>query len=245
MKVDYNQTQHQGYNQGRSIRPEALAGWMTAFRSHAPHARAWLDLGCGTGRFTAALADEFGGPVYGVEPAAAMRSQAPIHPGVVYLDGAAEAIPLADDAVDAVLCFLSFHHFRDRAAAAAELHRVLRPNGRLLIRSMFCDRMPDLIWHTYFPKARAAELDFFPSVAETRAALPQFETLALDVVPEPQARSLAERLERLRHRATSAFEYLSEAEIQAGFAALERDAAAETNPQTEIVPCDLLVLRPR
>ena len=35
-----------------------------------------IDLGSGTGRFTPALADTFGGPVYGVEPSARMRETA-------------------------------------------------------------------------------------------------------------------------------------------------------------------------
>ena len=44
-----------------------------------------LDLGSGTGRFTPALADTFGGPVNGVEPSAGMRAaelQISGHPAV-------------------------------------------------------------------------------------------------------------------------------------------------------------------
>jgi trans-aconitate methyltransferase len=52
-----------------------------------------LDLGSGTGRFTAGLAAEFQGRVYGVEPSDRMRAtaeQAP-HPGVTYLKGSLAA----------------------------------------------------------------------------------------------------------------------------------------------------------
>src|SRR5205823_1146807 len=44
--------------------------------------------------------------------------------------GAAEAIPLSDDAVDAVVCGQSFHWFRTDEALR-EIRRVLRPNGGL------------------------------------------------------------------------------------------------------------------
>ena len=53
-------------------------------------------------------------------------------PGVEVLDGTAEAIPLADAAVDAVTVGQAFHWFRGDEALA-EIHRVLRPGGRLAL----------------------------------------------------------------------------------------------------------------
>jgi ubiquinone/menaquinone biosynthesis C-methylase UbiE len=120
--VDYDGRQSTVYSQGRRLRPQVLAEWMDAFARHAPAARplAVLDLGSGTGRFTPALADTFGGPVYGVEPSAGMRTAAladAAHPAVSYLEGAASAIPLPDASVDLVLLYLVWHHVTDRAAA--------------------------------------------------------------------------------------------------------------------------------
>ena len=48
------------------------------------------------------------------------------------LEGGAERIPLEDDAVDVVLASLSLMYVIDRAAAAREIARVLRPGGRLV-----------------------------------------------------------------------------------------------------------------
>jgi cyclopropane fatty-acyl-phospholipid synthase-like methyltransferase len=76
--VDYDGHQSTVYAKGRALRPAVMAEWMAAFAAHAPTARppAVLDLGSGTGRFTPALADTFGGPVYGVQPSAGRRQVA-------------------------------------------------------------------------------------------------------------------------------------------------------------------------
>jgi SAM-dependent methyltransferase len=87
-----------------------------------------LDLAAGTGKLTKALAPRFE-RVVAVEPNAAMR--AAISCGEV-LAGSAEAIPLADDEVDAVFVGEAFHWFCD-PPALREIERVLRPRGTLAL----------------------------------------------------------------------------------------------------------------
>lgn len=247
--IDYDQRQFAVYAQGRALPPETIDTWMRTFarRAHRVRPLSVLDLGSGTGRFTPALADTFGGPAYGVEPAARMRAIAEAsarHPRVTYLAGAAERIPLPDRSCDLVPMYLSLHHVRDREAAAQEVARVLRPPGRVFVRSTFADRMPDLLWHRYFPRARAIEEEIFPSVDEVVRlfAAVGLRMLALDQVRHRMAPSLAEYAARMRLRAVSTFEHMTEDEIVAGLAALERDAAAETEPRPVEEDCDLLVL---
>lgn len=88
-----------------------------------------LDLAAGTGKLSHAIAAT-GAEVVAVEPVAEMR--AAIGPGVRAMDGAAEAIPLRDGAVDAVTVGQAFHWF-DGDAALAEIHRVLRDGGGLAL----------------------------------------------------------------------------------------------------------------
>jgi SAM-dependent methyltransferase len=88
------------------------------------------DLGAGTGKLTALLVDDGHRPI-AVEPDAAMRAKfAAVQPGVRSLDGWAEAIPLPDDAVDAVVAGQAFHWF-DVEPALDEILRILRPGGTL------------------------------------------------------------------------------------------------------------------
>jgi ubiquinone/menaquinone biosynthesis C-methylase UbiE len=74
----------------------------------------------------------------------AVAENSAVHPAVTYLDGRAEGIPLPAASIDLVVMYLSFHHVQDRGAAAAEIARILRPGGRVLLRSTFSDRMPDV-----------------------------------------------------------------------------------------------------
>jgi SAM-dependent methyltransferase len=88
-----------------------------------------LDLAAGSGKLTRPLAAS-GATVIAVEPVAEMRAVLPA--SVEVLDGAAEAIPLGDSSVDLVTVAQAFHWF-DGPAALAEIHRVLRPGGRLAL----------------------------------------------------------------------------------------------------------------
>ena len=119
----------QTYARGRPEYPATLLPWLTDDLGVAP-GNVVVDLGAGTGKFTKLLV-QTGADVIAVEPVEAMRAQlASGLPGVQYLAGRAEAIPLATASADALVCAQAFHWFAN-AAALAEIHRVLRPGGRL------------------------------------------------------------------------------------------------------------------
>ena len=231
--VNYDERQHQVYAKGRALSPETMARWMAAFAAEAPAKRPLtvLDLGSGTGRFSPALAETFGGPVIGVEPAAAMRAIAErdsAHPQVRYLAGEAAAIPLPDASVDLVLMFLSFHHFPDQAAAAREIARVMKPGGRVILRSTFRDRIPDHWWRGFFPRSHAIEEAMFLSESEARAVFEGagFATVQSVRTEIPFEGDIAEAVEKLRLRAVSTFEHMTNEELDEGFARIDAALAA-------------------
>ncbi|HWG03336.1 MAG TPA: class I SAM-dependent methyltransferase, partial [Trebonia sp.] len=89
-----------------------------------------LDLGAGTGKLTAQLA-ELGAAVTAVEPDQAMLAELRRRlPGVPAVRGSAESIPLPDASVQAVLCGQSLHWF-NLDVALPEIARVLVPGGVL------------------------------------------------------------------------------------------------------------------
>jgi SAM-dependent methyltransferase len=91
-----------------------------------------LDLAAGTGKVTRLLVERFG-RVVAAEPAEAMRRLgAELVPAAEWIDAFAESLPLADASVDAAFVGEAFHWF-DAARAVAELARVLRPGGSLVL----------------------------------------------------------------------------------------------------------------
>jgi len=249
--VDYDGRLYRVYAEGRGLDSESLRLWMGEFARLVPARRplAVLDLGAGIGRFTPALAETFGGPVYGVEPSARMREQAiagAAHPRVTYLEGAAEDIPLPDDSCDVALVYLAFHHFADQRRALQEMRRVLRPGGVALLRTQFADLMPDLPWYKYFPSARTVDAGMYLTLADTRAL-----AVEAGLVPDDEPvwataegpRTMRASYERVRTRALSTFEHLPAEEIEAGFAEFERDAERDPDRQLPMFPAAVLVLR--
>lgn len=105
----------------------ALAGDVTGRRI--------LDAGCGSGPLFAALRDG-GAIVSGFDGSPGMLAQARRRLGgdadlqVVDL---AEPMPYADNAFDDVVASLVLHYLRDWGPTLAELRRVLRPGGRLIV----------------------------------------------------------------------------------------------------------------
>lgn len=246
-RVDYDRTQHAGYAKGRRLLPASRRTWLRAFRRHAGNRRITtvLDVGSGTGRFTPALADEFGADVIGVEPSARMREVAHVessHPLVSYVPGHAADLPVADASADLALMFLVWHHVPDRAAAARELARALAPGARLLMATTLSDRLKDLLLYRYFPRTRAIDAEVFPTLEETVGvfAAAGFAHSALTEVHHRSADSLAEYAGRQRMRALSVYEHLTDEEYRDGLAALEADAIAETAPRAVESECDLL-----
>ena len=129
------------YVVGRPDYPEEVAGWLRG-ELGLEEGRTVLDLGAGTGKFTARLVAT-GASVVAVEPVTEMLAKlSAALPRVEALTGTAAEIPLPDASVDVVVCAQAFHWFAD-AEALREIHRVLKPEGKLgLIWNMRDARVP-------------------------------------------------------------------------------------------------------
>jgi SAM-dependent methyltransferase len=135
------------YERGRPDYPPEAVAALVAQLGIAAGARV-VDLGAGTGKLTRRLVGT-GARLVAVEPVADMRAAcARALPGVPVVGAAAEGLPFRDGALDAVVVGTAFHWF-DGPVALRELHRILRPGGRLglvwLARDETVDWVADLV----------------------------------------------------------------------------------------------------
>jgi SAM-dependent methyltransferase len=247
-RIDYDTEQYRDYARGRALSEEQLAVWIGAFGAQLPERRplTGLDVGSGTGRYTSALAAAFG-PVTGVEPSVRMLEVARErsgHPDVRYLEGSAEDMPVPSGSADYALMYLSWAHVQGKQRAVRELARVLRPGGRLLLRTQFSDHMPRLWWLEPFPRGDEAHAAPFDPLHEVIAMFTSagWRVVSFGAVTEPSPGTRAELLERLRLRTFSVFAQFTPDELETGFRGLEQAVAEDPDTPAPTEPATMLTL---
>lgn len=120
------------------------------------------DIGCGNGTYLAALAARgHTGPVLGADLSAGMLSAARRRaPGAALAVADAAALPVRDGACDVALAAHMLYHVPDPSAAAAELRRITRDGGRVLVILNAADHLLELreAIAAALPGARAGSL---------------------------------------------------------------------------------------
>lgn len=97
-----------------------------------------LDLACGTGELLRGIAqDTPGAELIGIDLAPKMvrraRSKLSGVPKAQVRRADAHALPFEDNSFDTIVCASTFHYFTDPEAVLAEAHRVLGPDGKLVL----------------------------------------------------------------------------------------------------------------
>ncbi|MPZ23360.1 MAG: methyltransferase domain-containing protein [Dehalococcoidia bacterium] len=123
-----------------------------------------LDVACGAGGDVAQLISS-GWEAHGLEPSKRMLDLARERNGgteekTLLARGIAEALPYRDASFDRVMCKGSFDHFADPQLALAEIRRVLRPNGRLVVSIANFDALSCRLGKALKPILRVTNADF-------------------------------------------------------------------------------------
>jgi SAM-dependent methyltransferase len=246
--VDYDLTDiPAGYDRGRDLEPDVIAAWMYALDRHLQDLKVGkiLDLGCGTGRFSEALATYFDAEVVGIDPSTKMLAQArnkQRDDRVHYQLGRAEAIPLLSTSVDMIFMSMSFHHFGDRVLAGGECRRVLREPGVAFVRTGTREHVESYPYVDFFPSSRTMLEELLPDRVSVRE---EFETagfrmVASEVITQTIANGWGAYADRLAAGGDSVVARLSREELQSGLAAL-RLHGAKAGHRAIVEPIDLFV----
>ncbi|MFP3943360.1 MAG: class I SAM-dependent methyltransferase [Alphaproteobacteria bacterium] len=135
-----------------------------------PEAGAVIDVGCGTGNYTAALAAR-GYRITGLDISPHMLGKARAKsPETSFVRGSAMCLPFGDGAFPRAMCTLAAHHFPGKTAAFREVRRVLN-TGPFVLFTAFAGQMERYWLKRYFPQTMARALRQMGSEAEWRAAL--------------------------------------------------------------------------
>ena len=234
------------YIEARTLPTESLAVWRDAIRAAVPPRTGItriVDLGCGTGRFTALLADLFGVAVVGLDPSLRMLAnrRTPAEATTHFVAGAAEAMPVATASIDLVLLSMVYHHLL--ADAIGELERVLRPDGRVVVRNPTRETLDSYEFLGFFPAAKALDEARMPS----RAALIRdfaahgFNLVCQRVVIHTVATDHRDYLRKISLRGLSSLQAISDEEFERGLDAFARHCHAVEGDGPVTEPTDLFV----
>lgn len=230
----------EGYNAGRALPPETADQWAGEFRRlvrppvDPPRA---VDVGCGTGRFSAIIARAFGVQVLGVDPSTQMLARAQAAPGVRFEAGAADRLPLRDRSVGLVFFSMVYHHIDRPSEALAEARRVLAPRGRALVRNSTVDTLDRTPLFEFFPEARDVEARRLPSRSSLEAEFSSagFAQSGFVAVNQVFASSLEEYATKLATRSLSCLQLIDDSAFEAGMRRLRLAARASTGPVHEVI----------
>jgi ubiquinone/menaquinone biosynthesis C-methylase UbiE len=248
--MDYDATEIPiAYDRGRDHGPEVLDIWMNVVSSHVNDQRinTILDLGCGTGRFSEALAVRFDAEVLGIDPSKKMLEQAERKrrdQRVRYESGRGESIPLPDHSVDLIFMSMIFHHLDDSKLAARECRRVLRSGATAFLRAGIRERISSYPYVDFFPQSRPILEDCLPTstfVCEVFEGA-GFRTVSQELVTQEVAQNYAAYAEKLAAGADSVLVSLSPDDFAAGMERL-RAHATRVDAQPVIEPIDVFVFR--
>ena len=247
--MDYDQTDMPAaYDAGRAYSPAVLALWLDVVSRWVPNgASDILDIGCGTGRYSAALAEQFDARVIAVDPSEKMLAEARKKSTgrLRYARAAGEALPLPDACVNMVFMSMVFHHFDDPVQAVSECRRVLRRDGTVCLRAGTADRVGETPYLPFFPRSGAILNTAFHSQAAIEAIFIDagFQLVGHELIRHEVAGNWKAYADRLAFRADSILVQLSDQEFEEGLAALHRHGvtAPPDEPVTELV--DFLVFR--
>lgn len=219
-----------GYASGRALTREAVNAWRSAIRVALPPQTPWprtvLDVGCGTGRFSALLADLFDATVLGIDPAEKMLAEArrlTEDPRCTFMPGSTEALPVRDASAEVAFLSMVYHHVKDWPAALAELRRVLVSNGVVLLRIALREQIETTLWARFFPEALALDRQRIPSHDEVLATfvgggwrLASLRPISHRFADNPEA-----YLAKIRRRALSNLQLIDDEAFARGLSRLE------------------------
>ncbi len=185
-----------------------------------------LEVGCGTGNYSAAIQSDTGCVCYGVDPSEGMLSRARLlSDKVAWMSGTAEQLPFENSSIDYLFSVDVIHHVADRRRYFHEAFRVVRPRGKICTVTSSEQTIRRRLLSRYFPETVAIELQRYPPIHDLQAMMQDSGFTQLpDIVVKHKL--LLSDSGAYRHKAFSALHLISDVAYQSGISRLEQDLRA-------------------
>lgn len=184
--------------------------------------QALLDIGCGTGRYSIQLAENYDLQLTGVDVSEKMLNQArEKHPSGVWLLKPIEEAVFSDEPFDFILMSYVIHHLKDYPKTLSDCHRYLRPGGALFIVTDSHEQFHDSYFHQLVPRILEIDLNRFPEIDTLCDTLTRMG-FKVNLTELSKRRTVSSRrdvediVEKTRRRYVSTLTYLTDDELETG-----------------------------
>jgi len=231
--MDYDNTNIPArYDEGREISGPAKFKQLAFFakNSHQDSINNILDLGCGTARYSGALADIFTANVVGIDPSQKMIDQAQLkfvdRQDIRFELASGEALPLDQASIDMVYMSMVLHHLPDPDKTAQECHRILRNGGLVCIRNTVTDEVTSYPYLNFFPSIQSiieSQLIYRQTLIEIFSAK-GFDLTAHQTIWHEISQNWSSFADKIALKADSFVARLEENEFRSGLSAIQKKA---------------------
>jgi len=202
-----------------------------------------LDVGCGTGGYSIAIAETASAAVTGLDDSERFVARARESPGSVsFVVGDAERLPFDEGSFDRLLLSLVLHQLEDPEAAVCEAARVLVAGGVALVRTIAPENVAGRIPERFLPTMAAADVERLIPVDALERMLEGagFDRISTRRVLRNKPLTLA-ALEQSLHAERARYDFLTDAEVEEALRRLREDGGPWVDPR----PNTILVARRR
>lgn len=124
----------------------------------------YLDVACGTGNYTLAIAATANAQIHGIDQSRRMiESAREKSSSMTWCMGSVESLPFAENTFSGATCVLGIHHFKALRAAFREIFRVLA-SGQFVLFTATSEQMEGYWLNEYFPDAMERSIRQMPGL---------------------------------------------------------------------------------
>jgi len=207
-----------------------------------------IDIGCGTGGFTRAIADRASAIVTGIDISDrfigfARDAPLPKRGAVIWKVGSAESLPVSDGSFDRAVLSLVLHQVANPKLAVAEAFRSLTADGRLVVRTVAPEDVAARVPYRFFPSMSAVDTDRMPPLDQIEGWLKYagFTVTERRRVPRGKRLDLADEERKLTVEFCGRYSFISEQERAAGLHLMRAEAMANAASWIDPRPTSFLV----